>query len=54
MATTIDQLKQAAEKAGMAKFMFLDDGKGPKTDVPYLVGHDFIERLHAQLCKEEK
>lgn len=51
MAITIDQLRQAAEKAGMSKFMFLNDEKGPKKDVPYVVGHDFLERLHAQLVK---
>ena len=53
MAVTIDQLRKAAEKAGMSKFMFLDDEKGPKKDVPYVIGHDFLERLHAQLVKAE-
>lgn len=53
MPITIEQLRTAAEKAGMAKFMFLDDDKGPKKDMPYVVGHDFLERLHAQLVKHD-
>lgn len=54
MPITIEQLRTAAEKAGMAKFMFLDDDKGPKKDTPYIIGHDFLKRLHEQLLKAEQ
>jgi hypothetical protein len=51
---TIEQLKVAAEKAGMAKFYV--EGKAKEKDddgknVPFVIGHDFLERLHAQLEK---
>jgi len=50
---TIEQLREAAEKAGMAKFWCIADPDKPRTDM-VLVGADFLERIHAQLVKNER
>lgn len=48
---TIEQLKEAAGKAGIAKFFLLGDANVARKDM-VLVGSDFIERLHEQLVKQ--
>lgn len=44
---TLDDLKAAAEKAGMAKFYIA----GQTRDDMYVIGRDFLDRLYLELQK---
>ena len=47
---TLAELKAAAEKAGMAKFFVA----GKTRDELYVIGQDFLERLHVALQEPSK
>ena len=53
MTITVEQLRAAAAKAGMARFYLDSDPSKPRKDM-VLIGADFIERLHKELEKNER